>query len=249
MSYDLYQARFFPRMNPMETYNPSEHTEFLSGAPLFEDVDPRLIQEVAEGCSFSVFERGERIFSEGDPPAFFYLVEQGWAKILREAATGRSVLFEILTPGEMLGTVAIVNDRPFPATAIAASHLRLFTMPGQDFVKLYNSSPTMQRNYSREIGSRLCDARDWQTQLAHTVEGRTAQLFLRLAERMGVRKSGAVYLPRILTRQETADMVGTTVETAIRILSQWSKQELMLSEPNTFVIKDLKGMVRLAHVR
>ena len=233
----------------MGTSESQDHFDFLSGAPLFEDVAPEVVSEFAAACSVAEFERGDRIFSEGDPPSMFYLVEEGWTKILREAATGRSVLFEILTPGEMVGTVAIVNDRPFPATAIAASNLRLFTMPGKDFVRIYNDSPILQRNYSREIGSRLCDARDWQTQLAHTVEGRTAQFFLRLAERMGIRKSGSVHLPRIVTRQETADMVGTTVETAIRILSHWNKQELMLSEPNSFIIKDLNAMVRLAHVR
>jgi len=59
------------------------------------------------------------------------------------------------------------------------------------------------------------------------VEYRMARLFLALAERLGRERGDHLEIPLVLSRQEIADMVGTTQETAIRVMSRWAKENLV----------------------
>ena len=220
--------------------------KFLSSVPLLQDLSTATIQDISRQMGVIACSRGDRIFTEGSEAATFYLIWEGWVKVMRDTASGHSVLFEILGPGEMLGAVAVVNEHPFPATAVAASEGKLLTLSGKSFTGYLNRYPEMQRNYSREIGTRLGQTRAWQTSISLNVEGRIAQLFLRLAERMGKREGASVRLPRLLTRQEIADMVGTTLETAIRTVSRWNKEGLVRTEEHSFVIEALDDLVALS---
>ncbi|MEW6777617.1 MAG: Crp/Fnr family transcriptional regulator [Bdellovibrionota bacterium] len=224
----------------------AEREAFLATAPLLEGLPKPLLQQLASEMVSKRFERGDQLFLEGQEAKTFYLARQGWVKILRQTSGGGSVLFELLGPGDMVGAVAVLDQRPFPATAVAATSVEVLLLPGSRFRILVNQYPDLQKTYMREIGDRMRQARDWQAQIASRVEGRIAQLFLRLAERMGRREGAKIRFPRVLTRQEIADMVGTTVETAIRVLSGWNKSGLVLSEEEEFVITDLEKLVALA---
>jgi CRP/FNR family transcriptional regulator len=70
------------------------------------------------------------------------------------------------------------------------------------------------------------------------VEFRIARLFLTLADRVGREEGGGIFLPLSLHRQEIADLVGTTQETAIRIMSRWGKDQIVVSEGAGFRIPD-----------
>jgi Crp-like helix-turn-helix domain len=70
------------------------------------------------------------------------------------------------------------------------------------------------------------------------VEGRLARFFLKLAHDMGQRRDGGTFIPLVLSRQELADMIGTTIETSIRIMSRWSKDGVVRTEKDGFVVED-----------
>jgi CRP-like cAMP-binding protein len=55
---------------------------------------------------------------------------------------------------------------------------------------------------------------------------------------MGQKSANGVFIPIALSRQEIADLVGTTVETAIRILSRWQKEGIVETEKKGFRIPD-----------
>ena len=97
------------------------------------------------------------------------------------------------------------------------------------------------------IGRRLRAAHDSVKSLAFDpVEARLAATLLRLAEREGLRDRHRITLPFHLTRQSLADMTGTTVETAIRIVSRWLKDGLLLDEGGRLVLTDVEGLRALA---
>ena len=84
---------------------------------------------------------------------------------------------------------------------------------------------------------------------AHEVEpaeARLAAALLRLADREGVRAKGGVELPFHLTRQSLADMSGTTVESAIRVVSRWLRDGLVEDRGGRLVIQDRDGLRELA---
>jgi CRP/FNR family transcriptional regulator len=77
------------------------------------------------------------------------------------------------------------------------------------------------------------------------VEARFAHLFLKLAERMGKPDAGGVFIPMVLTRQDLADLTGTTVETSIRLMSRWGKEGVVATEKQGFRILDRAALEKL----
>jgi CRP/FNR family transcriptional regulator len=77
------------------------------------------------------------------------------------------------------------------------------------------------------------------------VEYRIARLFITLAGRVGRPDGRGVVVPLSLSRQEIADLVGTTQETAIRIMSRWNKDHLVLTEDALFRIPDPKKLAEI----
>ena len=79
-----------------------------------------------------------------------------------------------------------------------------------------------------------------------SVEYRAARLFSTLAERMGRKRGDGLFVPIRLSRQELANLLGTTTETAIRIMSRWEKERLIHTEKAGFLIKDASALAAIA---
>jgi len=78
------------------------------------------------------------------------------------------------------------------------------------------------------------------------VEARLARFFLKLATDMGQRRPEGIFIALVLSRQELADMIGTTIETSIRIMSRWSKQDLVRTEKDGFIVVDRPALEAIA---
>jgi CRP-like cAMP-binding protein len=216
---------------------------FLRGNPVFAGVPARDIESLAT----LVTEEGHRerayIFMEGDPSRWFYLVKSGHVKIVRHSKTGKDVVPELLGPGEVFGGVAVIEKRPYPAAAQATESTVVLKIPAAPMVALAERHPAFIKEMALMIGRRLRAAHDSVKSLAvDPAEARLAAALLRLAEREGTRGKEGVTLPFHLTRQSLADMTGTTVETAIRVLSRWLKDGLLIDAGGRLVLTDLDGL-------
>jgi CRP/FNR family transcriptional regulator len=120
-------------------------------------------------------------------------------------------------------------------------------IPADPVIALAERHPGFIKEMALMIGRRLRAAHDSVKSLAvDPVEARLAGTLLRLAEREGTLGKDGVTLPFQLTRQSLADMSGTTVETAIRVLSRWLKEGLLTDEGGRFVVEDLEDLRALA---
>jgi len=78
------------------------------------------------------------------------------------------------------------------------------------------------------------------------IETRLARFLLKLADDMGQRRQDGIFIPLVLSRQEIADMIGTTIETSIRIMSRWAKENVVRTEKDGFVVVDRASLESLA---
>jgi CRP/FNR family transcriptional regulator, nitrogen oxide reductase regulator len=186
-------------------------------------------------CRMRGYEKGEVIFHEGDPADRIHFVHVGRVKIVKSAG-GRDVILEILGPGEPVGAVAVFERRPFPASAIAIEPSGLLSIPEREFFALLENRPEMMRLVLAGLTYRLMMVNKRLADMTGSAEYRAARLFLTLADRVGLPKGESVVIPLTLSRQEIADLIGTTLETAIRLMSRWQKEELVLTEKTGFVI-------------
>jgi CRP/FNR family transcriptional regulator len=212
---------------------------FLRANPVFAGIPAREIESIAVVASAESHRARAHVFMEGDTPRWFYVVRSGHVKIIRHSKTGKDVVLELLGPGEVFGGVAVIERRPYPASAQATEAAVVLKIPAEPVIALSERYPGFIREMALLIGRRLRAAHDSVKSLAvDPVEARLAATLLRLADREGAGRDGGIALPFHLTRQSLADMSGTTVETAIRVVSRWLKEGLLADEGARLVILD-----------
>ena len=191
-------------------------------------------------------EKGDTIFREGDASERFHTIVAGRVKIVKFAPFGKELILEIFGPGDPFGAVAAYEGRPFPASAIALVPTDVLSISRADFFSLIARHPEIARGLLLGLTRRLIELTQKLAQLSSGgVEYRLAALFLKLADHMGQRGPEGVTIPLALSRQDVADMVGTTIETAIRIMSRWNRDGVVRTERSSFLIPDRETLERI----
>jgi CRP-like cAMP-binding protein len=193
------------------------------------------------------YDKGETLFSEGDSSDFLYTIVTGRAKVVKLLASGKEVILEIFGPGDPVGAVVAYEGRPYPASAIAIEPTSCLLVRRMPFFALLEHHPTLVRSFILGLTSRIVELTRRIPEVAGgRVETRFAHLFLKLADKTGVARSDGIFIPMGLSRQDLADLTGTTVETCIRIMSRWGKEGLVRTEKEGFVLLDRPALERLA---
>jgi len=220
---------------------------FLKSIPVFATLADREIQTLATATVEETRRAREYIFMEGDPARWFCVVKSGHVKVVRHSRTGKDVVLDLLGPGEVFGGVAAIERTPYPASVQATESAVILKVPADAMIALSERYPMIIKEIALMIGRRLRTAHDSVKSLAvDPVEARLAAALLRLAEREGTRDGRGLALPFHLTRQSLADMSGTTVETTIRILGRWLKDDVVRDEGGRLVLTDLGALRALA---
>ncbi len=216
-----------------------QKVELLQRSQLLSALQTDELRELAKLTVERSFESGEFIFWEGDPPEWFYLVEQGKVKMLKHASTGKEFLIAVFGPGEAFGEVAVFDSAPYPASAQAADDTRALGVRRQQFVDFLSHNPPVALNMINVLGGRLREAHTRLRDLAgERVEQRLASILLMLHNKLGPT------LP--FTRQEIADMGGTTTETAIRVMARLKDSGVIRSSRGRITILDESALRRLS---
>jgi CRP/FNR family transcriptional regulator len=225
----------------------ADAASFLRSNAVFAGLPPREVDALAAVARHEQHRAREFVFMEGDPALWLCIVRSGHVKILRQARTGREVVLELLGPGEVFGGVAVIERRAYPASAQATEPTVVMKLPADAIVALAERYPSIIRAMALMIGQRLRAAHDSVRSLAvDPVEARLAAALLRLVEREGKRQPGGIALPFHLTRQSLADMAGTTVETAIRVVSRWMRDGVVVDADGRLVLRDPEVLRALA---
>lgn len=204
--------------------------------PMFRRLSAADQARVAGLAVIRDYARGDYLWRGGDPADYLTLILKGRVKIVGHGDQG-DVILEIFGEGEPVGAIAVYNEIPYPASAVCMEPVALLSLPRREYFDLLDKHPEFARAIIREL-TRLTIAltRKLQEMRGQRVETRIAQLFLTLADRMGRATPEGIEIPLTLSRQEVAEMVGTTVESAIRTLSRWGRENVLVTGKNRFVI-------------
>lgn len=222
--------------------------EDVRRVPLFRRLGDEDLARLAKVALLRVWRKGETLFEEGDPSDLFLVVTAGRIKVFKVTPDGRHLILEIFGPGDPVGAVAVYEERPYPATAIALEDAEAVAIPRREFFALLDAHPTLVRGLLLAMTRRLVELTLRLSELTGgRIESRIARLFLKLAENLGrPTEEGGVFIPLPLSRQELADLIGTTIETTIRIMSRWGKEGIVATGPEGFTILDRDTLEELA---
>ena len=222
-------------------------TAVLAQIPLFTRVSAADRDRLIPLSEVREYDRGDIIFHEGDASDFFFVVLTGRIKVFKHGPDGHDIILEMFGPGGPLGAVAAYESRPFPASASPMEPSSCLLIPRDAFFALLERHPSFVRGLLGSLSLRLVQLT---TRLAELtggrIEARFARLFLKLADQLGQPGGAGIFVPLRLTRQELADLVGTTIETAIRVMSRWQKDEVLLTERDGFRVVNRRVLESLA---
>jgi CRP/FNR family transcriptional regulator len=215
----------------------------LRVTPVFRRLAPADRQTIARAAAVRRFAKGDTIFEQGMPADAFFTIASGRVKIFKMLPTGKDLILEVFGAGDPLGAVAAYDGRPFPASAVALEDTTCVVIPRTVFFGLLEQHPSLVRGLMLGLTIRLVELTNRLAELSGgRIEPRFARLFLKLAGEMGRAERGGTFIPLPLSRQELADMTGTTIETCIRIMSRWGKQEVVRTDKDGFTILDRRAL-------
>jgi CRP-like cAMP-binding protein len=221
--------------------------DILRVTPVFSRLTPADRRVVAAAASIREYAKGDVIFEQDSPSDAFYAIASGRVKIFKMMPNGKDLILEVFGPGDPLGALAVYGERPFPATAAALEDTTCVIIPRPAFFRLLEQHPTLVRGLLAGLTLRLVELTNRLAELTGgRIEPRFARLFLKLGSEMGRVERGGTFVPLALSRQELADMTGTTIETCIRIMSRWGKEEIVRTEKDGFVLVNLGALEDIA---
>lgn len=227
---------------------PQNVDQAVAATPMFRKVGPEDRARMASLARLAVYPKNALVFSEGDESTHFSSIVSGRVKVFKSTPGGKEVILEIFGPGDPLGAVAAYEGRPYPASAGAMEETVCLLVPRREFFALLESQPSLVRGLLAGLTLRLVELTNRVAELTGgRLEGRFARLLLKLADEQGTPRAGGVFVPVPLSRRELADLAGTTVETTIRIMSRWSKQGLVATERDGFLIADRAALENRSH--
>ena len=221
--------------------------ELLRSSALYRNLTKEDQTRLAAVSLAKTYEKGETIFSEGDPSDCLFTIASGRVKVVKMIPSGKEVILEIFGPGDPVGAVVAYEGRPYPASAVATERTACILVRRAEFFSLLERYPSFVRGFLAGMALRIVELTRRIPEVAGgRVETRFAHLFLKLADRMARPARGGSFIPMALSRQELADLTGTTIETCIRLMSRWGKEGIVSTEKDGFVIHDRPVLEKLS---
>ncbi len=220
----------------------------LSKIPLFEHLSPSERRKVAGEVVETHYRKDQFIFREGDPATSFHILKEGTVKCVKTSPEGKQVTLKVLMPGDLFCCdAAVLDGGTHPGCAQPMGDVSVLTLSKEAYFDLLRRNPDAALQVIQYLGNRLHEAQETAKVLAlNPAEQRLAALLVKLAGRAGLREGQQVRLTVRLTRQDLADMVGMTTETATRIMGRFKREKLVSGTAKSLVIRNLPRLQQLA---
>lgn len=231
------------RRQPMRRLDES----LLRDLPPFSRLDRREIRQILDQATPRRYPEGTVLFDEGAPAERFFMLLDGYIRVVRVTDEGEQVIQLHIPSGQLFGIARALGRQTYPATAVTASESLALSWPTRlwdEFVARYEGFAT--ETY-RTVGERLgeMNARIVEMSTQH-VEQRVANALLRLVNKTGRRVEDGIEIDFPITRQDLSEMTGTTLHTVSRLLSAWEKQGLVESRRKRIKVLEPHQLVLLS---
>ncbi|MFC1770195.1 Crp/Fnr family transcriptional regulator [Nitrospirota bacterium] len=215
----------------------------LNDLPIFKPLSDEDVKEIQGYVITESYRKKESIFSEGDSAEWLYIVQEGKVKITKLSQDGKEIILELIHPEDVFGAIAVLKSFPYPANAVAMENSKVLKISKQNLMRVLDRFPEVMSSFIGSLGERLRDSHETTKNIAlEKVSSRIAALLLKLSEQMGTDTPDGREIGLKLTKQDIAEMVGTTVETSIRTMSRFKKDGTIIEKAGKIIIVDPSGL-------
>ena len=222
----------------------------LHRVPFFRPLSHAEITDVNRSFRARSVQPGEVIYAAGAPAEHhLFVIAIGKVKLVRHTLGGQDVLLDILSGGDLFGSLAVLGDAHYPDTAQAQTACCVLAVSASDFRAILHNHPVAAIGALEFVAARLQEAHESVSRLSSaTAEARIAAILIKLAQKLGHEQDGAVLIQMPLSRQDIAEMTGTTVETASRVMSQFRKDGLIDSGRQWVSLTNPDALAQIAEI-
>lgn len=219
----------------------------LIESKLFAGLDAAALSAVEKAARRVEVDKGAPLFLQDDPADAIFLILKGRVKLVQHTHDGRQVTLRYMTAGDTAGIVAVLEKAVYPASAVAAVAVTALRWNGRDFATLLDRYPAIAKNVIPFLVARVHEVQEQVRELAtERVERRVARVLIRLVRQSGKKTAEGVLIDMPLTRQDMAEMTGTTLYSVSRILSAWETQGVVRVGRKKVVVRDAHGLAQIA---
>lgn len=219
----------------------------VKALPLFDRMNDEELDKLLGHATSRRVPQGEYVFEQGQPAVSFYLLLHGRLKVTQVTEDGQQIIVRVVHPGDLFGFAKALQRSDYPGTAIAAAESLTLGWPTDLWPSFVERNPRLAVTAMQTIGQRLEEAhtriREMSTQ---EVERRVAHAVVRLARKAGRKEEGGIRIDFPISRQDIAEMTGTTLHTVSRILSAWEGLGLVEGGRQKLLVRNIAGLSELA---
>lgn len=227
----------------MTRVNKDNAADFLQQFPIFQDLSPEELKQIEEIAISRSMNKKTVIFSEGSEKEAVFFIRTGIVKAYKTDENGHEQIVSFLKTGDMFPHTGFFNAHPYPATAVAITPTSLLAIPVKSFERLMLSTPAIAIKIMRVLGDKIRELQDkLQVLSGQDVRNRVLSFLLMLAEQHGQQQGDKIVINLPMTHQEFANSIGTTRETANRLLNQLAKDEFLEVDRSRIIIHNLQAL-------
>jgi CRP-like cAMP-binding protein len=210
----------------MRSLDPS----LIADLPPFAGIGREHLSHFLELAAPCRFDKGGYIFRQGEAAENFYVLLDGYIRVVKMTPNGEQVIARYIASGELFGIAEALGLDAYPANAVAAVDCVALSWPSSIWQETVERFPSFATNTYKTVGTRLQDAQDRIVEMAtERVEQRVANAVMKLVQSNGKVTADGVLIDFPISRQDLSEMTGTTLHTVSRLMSGWESMGLVKS--------------------
>ncbi len=219
----------------------------VANFPMFASLSASQQDELLSEARSIRYPKETAVFEQGAPVDRFFVLLHGYLRVEKTTPLGQQNIVRYVSAGELFGVAPAINLTHYPATAVAVVDSIALAWPSALWNRLAGKFPSLAGSALTTIGSRLQDTQARVIEMSHEqVEQRIAHTLLRLAKQAGKKTGDGIEIDFPISRQDIAEMTGTTLHTVSRILSAWENEGIVGGGRQRVVVKDFARLQHLA---
>lgn len=216
----------------------------LSALDLFCDFSEAEIEGLCKNGKIVVSDHKTVLFGAGDPADFYFVVLSGAFKLVKPKFHGDDAIVHFSVPGDVLAAFVMTQENPrYPLSAVSMGPSRALKIPRVNYISEWKNKHTLVFRIQNLLSSRMVSLQRQKALSKSPLQAKVASLLMELASREVA--SSELTIPIPLTRKEIADTVGATVESVIRIMSDWSKKGYVMTSDQQITILEASELIEL----
>jgi len=198
----------------------------------------------------SRFAKNAEVFSQDGEAEHFYLLLSGYVRVVRTTPEGEQIIARYINEGELFGIAVAMGRTSYPASAVAAVDCVVLSWPNSAWHEFQSRFPGFGANAYQVIGARLQDTQARVMDMStRQVEQRIAGAVMRLVQQSGRKTDEGVEIDFPISRQDIAEMTGSTLHTVSRLMSAWEEEGIVRSGRQKVTVTDPHALMLVAESR